>query len=511
MKEPQVEAEVVRMTGITKAYGDLVANKDISLSLRQGRVHAVIGENGAGKSTLMQILCGAVQADQGAIYLHGDRVEFASTSDAIAAGVGMVYQHFKLVPSMSVGENIVLGDEPKKSTGVIDATLARQQVESLCDHYGLQVQYGMPVRHASVGTKQKVEILRVLRRQPEVVILDEPTAVLSPQEIDDLLLFVRHLADQGTAVVLITHKLKEVFAVADDITVLRKGSVVGEPNPAEATPAALASLMVGAAVDTNVKKRPASPGPSPLWSASQVRVVDEGVTSLEIRSLELFPGEIVGIAGVDGNGQRELVDVLSGARTSYAGEVRWRGEVIGDAGVKAAIRRGVAHIPEDRQEVGLIPAWPLVENAVLRMFRDRPFGSFWHLRRSAMQAQAVAILDEFGIAAAPGATAASLSGGNQQRLVVGRELSKTPSLVIAEQPTRGVDVGASQFIYKQLVSIRDAGACVVVIAFDLDELLALSDRVLVMYSGHIVADMPRDEADHAEMGAFMTGASAGAA
>lgn len=511
MKESQVGTEVVRMTGITKAYGDLVANKDISLSLRRGRVHAIVGENGAGKSTLMQILCGAVRADEGGIYLHGDLVEFASTSDAIAAGVGMVYQHFKLVPSMSLGENIVLGDEPKKPTGVIDAALARQQVEALCNLYGLHVSFGMPVRAASVGAKQKVEILRVLRRQPEVVILDEPTAVLSPQEIDDLLLFVRNLADQGTAVVLITHKLKEVFAVADDITVLRKGRVVGEPDPAEATPAALASLMVGAAVDTDVKKEPASPGTNPLWVASELRVVDDGVTRLEIPSLELFPGEIVGIAGVDGNGQRELVDVLSGARTSYSGEVRWRGEPIDDVGVKAAIRRGVAHIPEDRQEVGLIQGWPLVDNAVLRTFRDPPFGSFWRLRRSAMQEQAATILTDFDISAAADATAASLSGGNQQRLVVGRELSKNPSLVIAEQPTRGVDVGASQFIYKQLISIRDAGACVVVISFDLDELLALSDRVVVMYSGHVVADMPRDEADHAEMGAFMTGATAGAA
>lgn len=507
-----LDGEVVRMDRITKAYGDLVANDAVTLRLQRGKVHAVVGENGAGKSTLMQVLCGALRADEGEVLLRGERVTFSSTSDAIAAGVGMVYQHFKLVGSMSVGENIVLGDEPQRSSGLIDGQLARRQVDALCERYGLHVTYDMPIRSASVGVKQKVEILRVLRRQPDVVILDEPTAVLSPQEIDDLLSFVRGLAEHGTAVVLITHKLNEVFAVADHITVMQKGKVVGRPDPAEATPADLAAMMVGRSVDTSVKKAPTSRSPKPLWQSSGLAVSDDGgALRLDGVDLEIFGGEILGIAGVDGNGQRELVDVLSGVQTVYGGEVRWRGEPIHEHGVSAAIRRGVSHVPEDRQEVGLIPDWEITDNSVLRHYRSGDFGPPWRLRRSAMRSHAAAILSEFDISSTPEASAASLSGGNQQRLVVGRELSAAPSLVIAEQPTRGVDVGASQFLYAQLVAARDAGAAVVVVSFDLDELLTLADRLIVMYAGRLVQDIPRADADHAAIGELMTGATAGTA
>lgn len=504
---PDGDVPVVQMDGITKAYGDLVANDAINLVIRHGRVHAVVGENGAGKSTLMQILCGAVQPDGGAVALHGRPVDFRSTSDAIVAGVGMVYQHFKLVASMTVGQNVVLGDEPVGPFGLINTATARQEVADLCSHYGLHVPYDMAVRDASVGVKQKVEILRVLRRRPEVVILDEPTAVLSPVEIDDLLRFVKKLADQGTAVVFITHKLREVFAVADDITVLRRGQVVGQPDPADVTPDDLAALMVGRSVDVSLHRpQPQQEGP-PLWSASGLSAANltggRGVVDVD---LEIFSGQLLGIAGVDGNGQRELVDILTGATTRHQGQVVWRGNPIARGGVRQAIRRGIAHIPEDRQAVGLIPEWALTANATLRKFHGPPFGSWWHLNRSAMRKHTRSILDGFNITATPDTPAASLSGGNQQRFVVGRELATAPAMVVAEQPTRGVDIGASKFIYDQLLSIRDAGAAVVVVSFDLDELLTLADRLIVMYSGRIVADLSRDEADRSLIGKLMTGA-----
>lgn len=503
---------VVRMDGITKHFGDLVANDDVDLAIHAGRVHAVVGENGAGKSTLMQILCGALRADAGTVALRGQHVDFRSTSDAIAAGVGMVYQHFKLVMSMTVGDNVVLGDEPTARTGLIDREAARREVEELSQRYALDVPQDLPVRRASVGVRQKVEILRVLRRRPDVVVLDEPTAVLSPQEIEDLLGFVRTLAEQGTAVVLITHKLREVFAVADDITVLRKGRVVGDPDPSEVTPEELATMMVGRSVDTNLEREPVARHAEPLWQASGLTVIDaDGVRRLDAIDLRIHAGEILGVAGVDGNGQRELVDVLTGATIAYEGEITWRGQVLSDRGVRSAIRRGVSHVPEDRQGVGMIPQWPLVDNSVLRRFTSPRFGSVWRLRRSAMRAQAMRILTDFDIAASPEAAGASLSGGNQQRLIVGRELVAEPALVVAEQPTRGVDVGASSFIYDQLLTIRGAGAAAVVVSFDLDELLALADRIVVLYTGRIVADLTRDQANPALIGKLMTGAVEGVA
>jgi simple sugar transport system ATP-binding protein len=500
-------APVVAMEDITKAFGNVVANKDVTIEMELGRVHAVVGENGAGKSTLMQILCGMLHPDSGTIYLRGQQTRLNSTGDAIAAGIGMVYQHFKLIPSMTALENIVLGSEPQSRRFLIDEDAAAREVLSICERHGLEVPLNVPIRDASVGVRQKVEILRVLRREPDVVILDEPTAVLAPAEIEDLLVFLRRLTDHGSAVVLITHKLREVFAVADDVTVLRKGIVVARPDVRSLSPERLAEMMIGREL-SEIKPRELRSRPGvALWQSSSLSVHDRsGVKKLSDVSLTLCQGEIVGVAGVDGNGQRELVDVITGAQTEFEGEVQWRGKTLARNSVSDAIARGVAYIPEDRQESGLIPPWPLAENTVLRRYRSRQFSNPWRLKRSKIRAHAESVLASFGVNSAIDAVASSLSGGNQQRLVVGRELNSNPPLVVAEQPTRGVDIGAIQFIYEQLIRMRDAGSCVLVISFDLDELLTLSDRLIVLYDGQMVADLPRSEANSVLLGELMTGA-----
>ncbi len=501
---------LVRMRSISRRFGAVQANDSVDLDLRAGEVHALLGENGAGKSTLMHILSGSLRPDQGVIELDGAAVRFPNPRVAITAGIGMVHQHFRLVPTMSVTANIVLNDEPVRG-GLVDERAARNEVRQLCTRFGLEVDPEAKIRDVSVAAQQKVEILKVLRRHVRLLILDEPTAVLTPQEVRDLFRFLKGLVEGGTAVVLITHKLSEALGIADRLTILRGGRVVSSRTPQDLTPSELAKLMVGRDVLLEVHKRPATPGQNVL-AMRDVRAIDgRGVDALRGLDLELREREILGIAGVDGNGQQELVEVLAGMRAATSGSIEWLGEPIQIRSVDAQLRRGIAYIPEDRQQRGLILDLGVRENLILRRFRDEPFAHRLRLRAEAIEGHAREVIDTFQVRARATDVARNLSGGNQQKLVVGRELSGAPRLLIAAQPTRGVDVGATQFVYDELLAARDAGAAILLVSFDLDELLALSDRLAVIYEGRIVAMFDPRAVDEEQLGLAMTGAHGSAA
>lgn len=502
---------LVRMLGIRRTFGSLVANDAVDLDLRAGEVHALLGENGAGKSTLMNVLAGYLRPDAGSIEIAGKPVHFRDPRSALRSGIGMVHQHFQLVPTMTVAANILLNDEPVRGA-TLDEAAASRRVRELSSRFGLHVDPAVRVRDASVAAQQKVEILKVLRGDVRVLILDEPTAVLSPQEVDDLFRFLRALANGGTAIVLITHKLSEALAIADHVTILRGGRVVATRSPTGLVPHDLAKLMVGRDVLLEIRRTAREPGPSVLRLEGIRAMDDRGLEALRGVDLECRAGEIVGIAGVDGNGQRELVEVATGLRPVSGGAVFWEGRRIDIRSVAEQIARGIGYIPEDRRQRGLILGMDLSENLILRRFRDAPFARGLRLRRQAITDHARRILDGSGVRARPDQPARSLSGGNQQKVVVGRELASAPRLLVASQPTRGVDVGAMQSIYDELLAVRGSGAAVLLVSFDLDELLPLSDRVAVMYRGEIVATYAASEVTPELLGLDMTGArSAGGA
>ncbi len=499
----------IELRGITKRFGEVVANSNVNLTIRAGEILGLLGENGAGKTTLMNILSGLYRPDEGQILIDGKPTYFESAKDAIHAGIGMVHQHFMLVPVFTVAENVVLGVEPTGALDRLDIAKAREQVREISGAHGLEVDPDAIIEEIPVGTQQRVEILKVLFRSADVLIFDEPTAVLTPQEVTDFFGIVRSLRDAGKALVFITHKLREVLEVSDRISVLRGGKVVGESNPKTATEAELAEMMVGRHVRFEVEKRHAPPG-EPLLVAKGLKALNErDEIAVDDVDLTIRAGEIVGVAGVQGNGQTELVEALTGLRSLAAGSISFLGEDITKASTRERHRRGIAHIPEDRQRSGIVGSFNIAENAVLDSYYDRRFSSGITLRWNDVYAETSRIVTDFDVRTSSiFETADHLSGGNQQKLVVARELSRDIKLMIASQPTRGVDVGSIEYIHARLVEARDHGVGVLIVSTELDEIMSVSDRILVMFRGKVVATFEGTKAGVNEIGLAMAGATA---
>jgi general nucleoside transport system ATP-binding protein len=504
------ETPLLELKGITKRFPGVVANDHVDFELAKGEVHALLGENGAGKSTLMNILYGLYHPDEGEIRLRGEPVRIDSPHAAIDTGIGMVHQHFMLIPVMTVAENIVLAMEPHKGP-FLDLDTANEKVLDISKRFGLAVRPDARVESISVGMQQRVEILKALYRGAEILILDEPTAVLTPQEALELFDIIRSLQAEGKSIIFITHKLGEVLAIADRITVLRRGKTI-ETVPREgATEESLARLMVGREVLLQVEKRPADPG-EPLLRVEDLRVRDErGLEAVRGVSFEVRRREIVGIAGVDGNGQSELIEAITGLRKPESGRILAAGEDITSDSSRECLDAGVGHIPEDRQRRGLVLDFTLAENIALHDYREEPDSKWGWLYPKRLIARAARLLKEFDVrGGGPKTPAASLSGGNQQKVILAREISRDPKVLIAAQPTRGLDVGAIEFVHRRLITERDEGRAILLVSFELDEILSLADRILVIYEGRIVGEYTPDVSEE-ELGIAMTGGRKGEA
>ena len=477
----------LELAGITKSFGPLVANDGVDLALEEGEVHCLLGENGAGKTTLMNVLFGLLRADSGEIRIDGQRVHFTDPGDALRRGIGMVHQHFMLVPVFTVAENIVLGFEPVRRLGLLDRRKARVDILRLSREFGLHVDPDAVVEDLPVGAQQRVEIIKALMRDVKVLILDEPTAVLTPQETEELFKIIRSLAQSGHSVLFITHKLKEVLAVADRITVMRLGKVVGQAKPGQTNEAELASMMVGRSVQLVVDKKPAEPGPVVL-ELEDLTVTDErGLTVLDRVSLKVRAGEVVAVAGVQGNGQTELAEAVTGLRRVAGGSVRVSGKDLTNASPREALRAGIANIPEDRQVDGLVLSMSIADNLVLDVYNQPPNARFGARDLATVRREGEGKLKEFDIrASSVEVPVSTLSGGNQQKVVVARELSRPVILLVASQPTRGLDVGSIEYVHRRVIEARDGGAAVLLVSSELDEVLALGDQIAVMYRGRIV-------------------------
>jgi ABC-type uncharacterized transport system ATPase subunit len=500
----------LQLEGVTKRFGALVANDKIDLELRRGEIHALLGENGAGKSTLMNVLYGLHKPDEGRILLDGEEVHIQSPSQAIGMGLGMVHQHFMLIPVMTVAENIVLASEPRKGA-LLDLRGAEERVRELSERYGLAVDPAARVEDITVGQQQRVEILRVLHRGAKVLILDEPTAVLTAPETAELAKVLRALKADGTSIIFISHKLREVLDVADRVTVLRRGKKIETVDVAGATEASLAKLMVGRDVLFRLDKEPVKAAEPVLDVAELVVEDDRGLTAVNGISLQVRGGEIVGLAGVDGNGQSELVEALTGLRNPLAGTIRIAGNDVTGRGVRAAMAAGVGHIAEDRHRRGLILDFTLAENLALRDYRKPPLSRHGLLSPKRMRERAQPLLDQYDVRGGrPDAPASSLSGGNQQKVVLAREIGDEPAALVAAQPTRGLDVGAIEFVHRRLLEQRAQGHGVLLVSLELEEIRALADRVLVIYDGKIVAELSPDASEE-EIGIAMTGGTRAAA
>jgi general nucleoside transport system ATP-binding protein len=497
----------VELRGITKRFPGVVACNGVDLAVDSGEVHALLGENGAGKSTLMNILFGLYRADEGEILLDGEPVVCHSPADALAAGIGMVHQHFMLVPVFTVAENVMLGVEPTGAAGTIDRDEARRRVLELSDRYSLAVDPDAMVEDLPVGVQQRVEILKALYRDAQCLILDEPTAVLTPSEIDELMHIIRRLADGGRAVIFISHKLREVTRIADRITVLRGGEVVGTTTPAEADEQALASLMVGRDVQLVVDKTAADPGDPVLEVDDLVVVDDRGHRVVDGVSLEVRAGEILAVAGVQGNGQSELAGAVCGLRAATSGRVRLDGVDVTGRSPREMFAAGVAHVPEDRQRDGLVSTFPIADNLVLNQIDAAHFSRGLRVDRRAVRRHAGELVDEFDVRTPSiDARASTLSGGNQQKVIIAREFFHARRLLVLSQPTRGLDVGSIQYIHRQVVAKRDEGVAVLLNSSELDEVLALADRIAVIYRGRIVGVVDRADASRELIGLLMAGA-----
>ncbi len=498
----------LELRGITKRFGTLVANNQISLTVEPGEIHALLGENGAGKSTLMNVLYGLYQADEGEIVLDGQAQKFRGPGDAMAAGIGMVHQHFMLIPVFTVAENVALGHEPTKFGGKLDMEAARKRVIEISDRFGFNVDPDALVEDLPVGVQQRVEIIKALSRDAKVLVLDEPTAVLTPQETDELMAIMRQLAQSGTSIVFITHKLREVKEVANRITVIRLGQVVGSASP-EASTSELASMMVGREVDLVVDKEKAALG-NEVLSVENLAVLDDRLQrAVNGISFSVRGGEVLAIAGVQGNGQTELAEALLGLRSPIkGGSIKISGKELAGASVRTVLESGVGYIPEDRKKDGLVGEFTISENLMLNQsFRSR-FTKGLNINFPTRKSVAVDLVERFDVRTPSIDTpAGKLSGGNQQKVVVARELSRDVNLLIASQPTRGVDVGSIEFIHEQIVAERDAGKAVVLISTELDEVLALADRIAVMYRGQIVG-IVGPETSRETLGKMMAGVSA---
>ena len=493
------------MRGITKRFGSLVANDSIDLTVEQGEIHALLGENGAGKSTLMNVLYGLLQPDEGQILLDGKPAVFHNPGDALAAGIGMVHQHFMLVPVFTVAENVMLGVERTKFLGLLDRRRARKEVLELSNRFGFALDPDALVEDIPVGIQQRVEIVKALHREASVLILDEPTAVLTPGETEDLFRIMRELKASGTSIIFISHKLKEVQEIADRITVIRRGAVVGSP-PVTATDEELATLMVGRAVELKVHKDPARLA-EVILEVDGLRVEDAtGRAAVDGISFEVRGGEIVGIAGVQGNGQTELCEVLLGLQPVKAGTIRVAGRDLTGARTRTVLESGVSYIPEDRQEDGIVERFSVAENLVLDVYNRPPYASGLSLHLGAIADGATKRMAEYDIRATSiGMPVGNLSGGNQQKVIVARELSRDVRLLVANQPTRGLDVGSIEFVHHQIVAARDGGAAVLICSTELDEIYALADRIIVMYEGRIAGIRP-PTVSIGELGLLMAGA-----
>lgn len=499
----------LELRGITKRFPGVVANDDISLTARSGTVLALIGENGAGKSTLMNILSGLYTADSGEILIDGVVQHFKDPGDAIAAGIGMVHQHFMLVPVFTVAENVVLGVEPTVVGTVLNRKKARTEVRDISQKYGLAVDPDALVETLPVGIQQRVEIIKVLLRGAQILVFDEPTAVLTPQEVEEFFGIVRELQGRGATIIFITHKLKEALAIADDIVVLRGGKVVGTADPATATPEQLAAMMVGRDISLTVDKSTSTPGAKVLELDAVTMVDDYGRPLLDAISMHVNAGEIVGVAGIQGNGQTELVEAITGLLQLAEGAIRFQGEDITRTSPRERHEMGIAHVPEDRNHMGMVGSFTVAENLVLDSYYAKPYSRGIRLQATVIDSSARTLVQEFDVRPPIIENSGSaLSGGNAQKMIVAREFSRDVPLVVCAQPTRGIDVGSIEYIHEQIVRKRDEGKAILIVSTELDEIFALSDRILVMYDGRIVAERRPSDTTPAEIGLFMAGRQA---
>ncbi len=497
---------VLQLRSITKSFPGVLANDHIDLELHEGEILALLGENGAGKTTLMNILYGLYAPDEGEIWVRGEQVAIESPSDAIGHGIGMVHQHFMLIPVFTVTENVMLGNESVRAGILLDRERAADRIREISHRFGLDVDPSAMVGNLPVGVQQRVEIIKVLYREADILILDEPTAVLTPQETEDLFAVIRSLVAQGKSVIFITHKLKEVLAIADRITVLRRGRAAGEADPSHATEAELAKLMVGREVILEVEKGQPRTGDVVL-DVQDLRVRDDrGAPAVNGVSLQVRAGEILGIAGVQGNGQTELVEALTGLRAVESGRVTIQGQVMTAASPRAVTEAGTAHIPEDRQQDGLVLSFSVADNLVMNTYYVSPFAKGIILQEDEIEAAAQQRAELFDVRT-PSLTVpvSNLSGGNQQKVIVARELSRPIRVLIAAQPTRGLDVGSIEYIHGRLVEKRDDGCAVLLVSSELDEIISLADRVAVIYEGQIVATLPAVDATKERLGLLMAG------
>lgn len=496
---------VLEVRGITKHFPGVLANDHISLQLHKGKVLGLLGENGAGKSTLMNLIYGLYQPDEGEIFVNNRSVKIHNPNDAIALGIGMVHQHFQLVEILTVTENVMLGNEATRGP-FLNRAAARRRIMDISRQYGLEVDPDAIIADLPVGAQQRVEIIKALYRNADILILDEPTAVLTPQETQGLFEIMRTLLARGVSIIFITHKLKEVLEICDDIAVLRLGKVVGHADPKTATEKQLASMMVGRDVLLDVQKKPAQRGDVVLKIENLYVKDDRDLMAVRGLSLEVCAGEILGIAGVQGNGQTELVEALTGLRPVFAGRILIGGQDMTNASPRRITEAGVSHVPEDRQKDGLVGAFPVMSNLVLCNYYKPPYAKGLLVNDPAIEETAQELVRRFDVRT-PSiyVNVNTLSGGNQQKVIVARELSRPTKLLIAAQPTRGLDVGSIEFIHKQLVRIRDEGAAVLLVSSELDEILGLSDRVAVMYEGQINSITEGEKADRRTTGLFMAG------
>ena len=500
----------VQMHGITKVFGTFKALDGVDLDVRKQSVHAILGENGAGKSTLMNVLYGLYSADEGEVFLNGKHVDISNPNDAIAQGIGMVHQHFMLVDNFTVTENIVLGDEVTSFAGVLDPKKAREKVLEIVNEYGFDVDPDAKIEDITVGMQQRVEILKALYRGADTLILDEPTAVLTPQEIEKLIQIMRDLVSKGKTIIIITHKLKEIMSSADECTIIRRGKYMGTVDVSKTNETELANKMVGRNVNLHVDKKPAKPG-EVLLSIRDLHVKDErGIEQVNGLNLEVRAGEIVGLAGIDGNGQRELADAINALVKPESGVIAIRGEEIQATTPRNVINHSVATIPSDRQRWGLVLPFSVAENTVLERHGEERFGKGISLDYSKVNEFAKELVEEFDIRPAGcfDHAAGGLSGGNQQKVIIAREVSGEPDVLIAIQPTRGLDVGAIEFVHKALIRERDRGAAILLISLELDEVMDVSNRIAVIYAGQIVGEFEQGAITEEQAGLLMAGGGA---